>query len=81
MKILKGEHLFNKEGLHVLNAKGIAMKAEEDTECEILPEHLERVRSIVIASRLAKGLDEQGNEIKKEELILIEESKEDTLIE
>lgn len=78
MKILKGEELFNKDGLHILDAKGIAMKAEEDTECEILPEHLDRVKSIVIANRLAKGLDENGNEIKKEESAIIEE---DTLIE
>ena len=81
MKILKGEELFNQDGLHILDAKGIAIKAEEDTECEIHPDHLERVRSIVIAKRLAKGLDEQGNEIKKEEPSIIEEPKEDTLIE
>jgi hypothetical protein len=69
MKILKGEYLFSKEGLHILDSKGIAILAEEDTECEILPEHIERVRHIVIGSRLIRGLDEDGNEIKVEEPI------------
>ena len=67
MKILKGEHLFNKEGLHILDSKGIAVVAGQDTECDILPEHLDRVKQIVVNNRLAKGLDEDGNEIKKEE--------------
>lgn len=67
MKILKGEELFNKDGLHIIDTRGIAIKADQDTECEISSEHVERVRSIVSANRLAKGLDEEGNEIKKEE--------------
>lgn len=67
MKILKGEHLFSKDGLHILDDKGIAIRAEQDTECEILPEQLDRVKQIVFNDRLAKGLDENGNEIKKEQ--------------
>lgn len=68
MKILKGEHLFNKDGLHILDSKGIAIVADQDTECEISPEHLDRVQKIVIENRLAKGLDADGNEIIKEEI-------------
>jgi hypothetical protein len=67
MKILKGEELFNELGLHILDSKGIAIIAEEDIECDILPEHLDRVMEIVISNRLAKGLDKDGNEIKKQE--------------
>jgi hypothetical protein len=69
MKIRKGEELFNEQGLHILNSKGIAIVAEQDTECDILPEHLDRVKQIIVSNRLAKGLDEEGNEIKKEEII------------
>jgi hypothetical protein len=61
MKILKGETLFDKEGLHILNSKGIAIKAEQDIECEILPEHLDRVVTVLIRNRLERGLDAEGN--------------------
>jgi hypothetical protein len=67
MKILKGEELFNQDGLHILDERGFAICAEQDIDCNIASEHLARVSQIVIANRLAKGLDEDGNEIKKEE--------------
>lgn len=63
MKILKGEYLFDKNGLHVLDDKGIAIAAEEDIECEIDVQHLERVKAIVTKSRADRGLDEEGNPV------------------
>lgn len=80
MKILKGEELFNEQGLHILDDKGVAIKADQDTECNILPEYLDRVKQIVVSNRLAKGLDEEGNEIKKEESVQ-EEIIEEPIIE
>jgi len=63
MKILKGENLFSKFGTHVLDEKGIAIQASEDTECNILPEHLDRVKFIVEQNRKKRGLDAEGHPI------------------
>jgi len=60
IKILPGEFLFSNNGTHVLNEKGIATRAEADTDCEIDAEHYNRVLTIVTSERLARGLDENG---------------------
>jgi hypothetical protein len=85
MKILKGEYLFSEQGTHICDENGFALIAEEDTECHILPEHLERVQALVIEDRVLRGLDAEGNPIPEEVEEAIEEAseetEEDTLIE
>jgi hypothetical protein len=53
MKILikKGEYLFNQNGHHVLDSKGFAIKASEDTECEVNEEASGKVLNILNESR------------------------------
>lgn len=53
MKILikKGEYLFDENGHHVLDEKGFAIKAEEDTECSVDDEISDKVLEIVEESR------------------------------
>jgi len=63
MKILKGEHLFSALGTHICDAKGVAIKATEDVECDIIPEHFDRVKSIIETERSIKGLDAEGKPI------------------
>ena len=60
IRILPGEFLFSTSGTHVLDARGIAIRAEVDTDCEIDAEHYNRVLNIVTSGRLARGLDESG---------------------
>ena len=69
IKIRKNEALFSQEGLHILDEKGIAILAQEDTECDIAEEHVERVKQIVIAQRLRYGLDENGDVPVAKELV------------
>jgi hypothetical protein len=60
IKILKGEHLFLKNGTHICDEKGIAQRAQEDVECDISFSHTARVKEIIKADRLNRGLDENG---------------------
>jgi len=75
MKILKDEHLFDKNGLHILDDKGIATRATEDVECEVDEQHLERVKAIVIKDRAHRGLDAEGNALVEELLETVSEQQ------
>ena len=61
IKILKDEYLFSYQGTHICDEKGMAIKASEDTDCDIAEEHHQRVYDLIIADRAFKGLDENGN--------------------
>ena len=63
IKILKDEYLFSEQGTHVCDAQGFAIKASEDVECEVSDEHAERIKELLKAERLNRGLDEEGNPI------------------
>jgi len=63
LQILKGEYLFSEQGTHVLDERGFAIPAEENCECEVSDEHVERVSALLKAERNFKGLDENGNPI------------------
>lgn len=63
IKILKDEYLFSNEGLHICDENGIAIKATEDTDCDVADEHFERVKELVISGRILKGLDENGDPV------------------
>ena len=58
MKILikQGECLWSEIGTHVIDEKGFAKTADQDVEVDILPEHYDRVLSIVEAERAVKAL-------------------------
>lgn len=60
IKILKDEYLFSEQGAHVLDARGIAIRASDDIEVEVLDEHVERVKDILTQGRLIRGLDADG---------------------
>lgn len=63
IKILKDEYLFSEQGTHVLDEQGFAVLAQEDCECEVSDEQVERVSALLKAERNFKGLDENGNPI------------------
>lgn len=73
MKILKDEYLFDSNGLHILDDRGIATRATEDVECEVDEQHLERVIAIVIKDRARRGLDANGDIIIEESLETVSE--------
>mgnify|MGYP003329526729 CR=1 FL=1 len=62
IKILAGEYLISEQGTHICDSNGFAMRAEEDTECEI-KERVDVVLEIIKNDRLNHGLDENGNPI------------------
>lgn len=62
IKILKGEELFSEQGTHICNEQGIAIVASEDIDCEV-NERIDIVRELLKASRLNRGLDENGDPI------------------
>lgn len=53
MKILikKDEYLFTANGLHIIDEKGFAVKANEDVEIEIAEEYFEKVVALLEAER------------------------------
>jgi hypothetical protein len=61
IKILKDEYLFSNEGTHICDENGIAIKASEDTDCDIAEVHHQRVYDLVVSNRAFRGLDENGN--------------------
>jgi len=56
MKILikQGEYLWSENGTHIIDDKGLAVIATEDTEVDILPEHYDRVLAIIESERAFK---------------------------
>ena len=54
IKIFKDENLFDHNGHHICDASGFAIKATEDTECEIDDMHADRVLLIVQQERQLK---------------------------
>jgi hypothetical protein len=66
IKILKGEELFSEQGTHICDERGFAIIASEDTECEV-NERIEIINNLLKASRLNRGLDENGDPIPTEE--------------
>lgn len=63
IKILKDEYIFSKIGLHVCDENGFAIRAKEDTTCDVLKEHADRVKEILALERSNRGLDADGNAI------------------
>jgi|688.fasta_scaffold1680034_1 hypothetical protein len=63
VKILAGEYLFDKQGLHILDGRGFATKAAAEVEVEVLDEKYTHVRALLAADRGNRGLDVEGNPI------------------
>lgn len=62
IKILKDEYLFNEQGLHIIDENGFAIKATEDTECEV-SERADFILELLKVERNNRGLDENGDPI------------------
>jgi len=59
IKILKGENLFDDNGLHICDKNGFALVANEDCEIDVT-HRVEIVNQILKDSRALRGLDENG---------------------
>ena len=66
IKILAGEYLFDEQGHHVLDDRGFALKADAEVDVEILDGKSEQVKTLLIADRVNRGLDADGNLIQSE---------------
>lgn len=51
IQLLTNEYLWSKEGTHVCDDQGFAIKAESDCEIEIEDEHHDRVLKIITEER------------------------------
>lgn len=69
IKILKDEYLFSEVGTHICDEKGFAIKASEDTECEVEDSHVERVQALLTVDRANRGLDSNGNVVEPKEAV------------
>jgi hypothetical protein len=60
VKILAGEYLFDEQGLHVLDDRGFALKADAEVEVEVSDSKADQVKALLIADRANRGLDAEG---------------------
>jgi hypothetical protein len=77
VKILAGEYLFSEQGLHVLDDRGFALKADTEIEVEVSDSKADQVKALIVADRANRGLDAEGAAIVVEELAPLEEPLED----
>lgn len=59
IKILKGENLFDDNGLHICDENGFAIVASEDCEIDV-SNRVDIVKKLLKDSRELMGLDENG---------------------
>jgi hypothetical protein len=60
VKILAGEYLFDEQGLHVLDDRGFALKADAEVEVEVSDSKADQVKALLVSDRANRGLDAEG---------------------